>query len=154
MGSPVNTGMKTNNSGIDLVRQFEGCELHAYKCPAGVLTIGYGHTGPDVVSGLVITQQRAVELLQGDLAKFEKAVAAALKVPVTANQFAAMVALAYNIGAGAFAKSTLVKRLNAGKTQEAADQFLAWNKAGGKVVAGLDRRRRAERDLCLQGAAV
>jgi lysozyme len=149
MGSPVNTGMKTNNSGIDLVRQFEGCELHAYKCPAGVLTIGYGHTGPDVVSGLVITQQRAVELLQGDLAKFEKAVAAALKVPVTANQFAAMVALAYNIGAGAFAKSTLVKRLNAGKTQEAADQFLAWNKAGGKVLAGLTRRREAERALFL-----
>lgn len=141
--------MKTNNSGIDLVRQFEGCELHAYKCPAGVLTIGYGHTGPDVVSGLVITQQRAVELLQGDLAKFEKAVAAALKVPVTANQFAAMVALAYNIGAGAFAKSTLVKRLNAGKTQEAADQFLAWNKAGGKVLAGLTRRREAERALFL-----
>ncbi len=149
MASPVNTGMKTNNSGIDLVRQFEGCELHAYKCPAGVLTIGYGHTGPDVVSGLVITQQRAVELLQGDLAKFEKAVAAALKVPVTANQFAAMVALAYNIGAGAFARSTLVKRLNAGNTQEAADQFLAWNKAGGKVLAGLTRRREAERALFL-----
>ncbi|WP_426313523.1 lysozyme [Methylobacterium fujisawaense] len=141
--------MKTNNAGISLIRQFEGCELHAYKCPAGVLTIGYGHTGSDVTPGLVTTQQRAVELLQLDLAKFEKAVAAALKVPVTANQFAALVALAYNIGGAAIAKSTLIKRLNAGKTQEAADQFLVWNKAGGKVLAGLTRRREAERALFL-----
>ncbi|MGC5777597.1 lysozyme [Methylobacterium sp. NFXW15] len=141
--------MKTNNSGVDLIRQFEGCELHAYKCPAGVLTIGYGHTGNDVTPGLTITAQRAVELLQLDLARFERAVAAALRVPVTANQFSALVSLAYNIGAAALSKSTLIRRLNAGKTQEAADQFVVWNKAGGRVLAGLTRRREAERALFL-----
>lgn len=141
--------MKTNTAGLSLIKQFEGCELHAYKCPAGVLTIGYGHTGPDVTPGQVITAHRAEELLQLDLAKFEKAVAAALKVTVTPNQFAALVALAYNIGGAAIAKSTLIRRLNAGKTQEAADQFLVWTKAGGKVLAGLTRRREAERALFL-----
>lgn len=141
--------MKTSNAGISLIRQFEGCELHAYKCPAGVLTIGYGHTGPDVVPGLVVTQQRAVELLQLDLARFERAVTKAVKVAITANQFAALVALAFNIGEGAIAKSTLIKRFNAGKTQEAADQFLAWNKAAGRVSNGLVRRREAERALFL-----
>lgn len=140
---------KINNSGVDLIRQFEGCELHAYKCPAGVWTIGYGHTGSDVKPGLVITQQRAVDLLQLDLARFEKAVAASLKVKVTDNQFSALVALAYNIGPAALAKSTLIKRLNAGKVQEAADQFLAWNKAGGRTLAGLVCRREAERALFL-----
>ncbi len=142
-------GYKTNNSGVDLIRQFEGCELHAYTCPAGRLTVGYGHTGPDVTANLTITPQRAVELLYGDLARFEKAVAASLKVKVTDNQFSALVALAYNIGPTALAKSTLLKRLNAGKTQEAADQFLVWTKAAGKTLAGLVRRREAERALFL-----
>jgi lysozyme len=141
--------MKTNTAGLSLIKQFEGCELHAYRCPAGVLTVGYGHTGPDVTPGLTITAHRAEELLQLDLGKFERVVTASLKVSVTANQFGALVALAYNIGGAALAKSTLIKRLNAGKTQEAADQFLVWNKAGGKVLAGLTRRREAERALFL-----
>jgi lysozyme len=141
--------MRTNIAGLSLIKSFEGCELTAYKCPAGVLTIGYGHTGADVKPGQVITAHRAEELLQGDLARFERAVEASLKVSVTPNQFAALVSLAYNIGGAALAKSTLIKRLNAGKTQEAADQFLAWNKAGGKVLKGLARRREAERALFL-----
>ncbi|KQO67238.1 lysozyme [Methylobacterium sp. Leaf89] len=141
--------MKTNIAGLSLIKSFEGCELAAYKCPAGVLTIGYGHTGTDVKPGQVITAHRAEELLQGDLARFERAVEASLKVSVTPNQFAALVSLAYNIGGAALARSTLIKRLNAGKTQEAADQFLAWNKAGGKVLKGLARRREAERALFL-----
>jgi lysozyme len=141
--------MKTNIAGLSLIKSFEGCELAAYKCPAGVLTIGYGHTGADVKPGQVITAHRAEELLQGDLARFEQAVSKAIKVAVTPNQFGAMVSLCYNIGAGAFAKSTLVKRVNAGDTQGAADQFLAWNKAGGKVLKGLARRREAERALFL-----
>lgn len=141
--------MRTNTAGLSLIKSFEGCELRAYKCPAGVLTIGFGHTGPDVTSGLVITAHRAEELLQGDLARFERAVAAALRVPVAANQFAALVSLAYNIGPAALAKSTLLRRLNAGRTQEAADQFLVWNRAGGRVLAGLTRRREAERALFL-----
>ncbi len=82
----------------------------------------YGHTGVDVAPGLVITAHRAEELLQLDLGKFEQAVTKALRVPVTANQFGALVSLAYNIGPGALTKSTLLKRLNAGKPQEAADQ--------------------------------
>lgn len=141
--------MRTNTAGLSLIKSFEGCQLAAYKCPAGVLTIGYGHTGSDVTPSLVITAHRAEELLQLDLGKFERAVATALKVPVTANQFAALVALAYNIGPAALAKSTLLRRLNAGRTQEAADQFLVWNRAGGRVLAGLTRRREAERALFL-----
>ncbi len=111
--------------------------------------MGFGHTGPDVTANLTITPQRAVELLHGDLARFEKAVAASLRVKVTDNQFSALVALAYNIGPAALAKSTLIKRLNAGRTQEAADQFLVWTKAAGKTLAGLVRRREAERALFL-----
>ncbi|MCK2054768.1 lysozyme [Methylobacterium sp. 37f] len=141
--------MKTSIAGLSLIKSFEGCELTAYKCPAGALTIGYGHTGSDVKPGQVITPHRAEELLQGDLAKFEQAVSKALKVAVSPNQFGALVSLAYNIGGTALARSTLIKRLNAGDTQGAADQFLAWNKAGGKVLKGLTRRREAERALFL-----
>lgn len=109
--------MKTSPADLSLIKQFGVCEPHAYKCPAGVLTVGYDHTGSDVTPGLVTTVHRAEELLQLDLSKFEKAVAASIKVSVIANQFAALVALAYNIGPAALAKSTPIKRLRAGKTQ-------------------------------------
>lgn len=151
---PVNTGMKTNAEGRALITQFEGCKLTAYVCPAGVLTIGVGHTSaagaPRVTAGMRITQQEADAILASDLGRFEKAVTGAVRVPLTSNQFAALVSLAFNIGTGAFQSSTLVRLLNAGDTAGAAQQFARWNRAGGRVLRGLTRRREAERALFLK----
>lgn len=143
--------MKTSTVGRSLITEFEGLRLTAYRCSANVLTIGVGHTSaagaPKVVAGMTITRAEADAILSRDLAKFERAVAAAVKVPVSQNQFDALVSLAFNIGERAFGRSTLVKRLNAGRFDEAADQFAAWNKVNRKAVAGLTRRRAAEAKL-------
>lgn len=139
--------MKTSMKGRDLIRKFEGEKLKAYLCPAGVWTIGVGHTGPDVKPGMVITLDRSDELLRSDLARFESAVSGLLRVPVSQGQFDALVSLAFNVGSGAVGKSTLLRLLNAGDKAGAADEFLRWNKAGGKVLPGLTARRAAERDL-------
>ena len=134
---------------LALIRKFEGLRLKPYRCPAGVPTIGYGHTGPDVKPGLVITQQQADQLLVNDLAKFERGVNALVTVKIKQNQFDALVSFSYNLGLGSLQQSTLLRLLNAGNFQAAADQFLRWNRAGGHVVAGLSRRRAAERDMFL-----
>lgn len=139
--------MKTGPKGIALIKEFESVQLHAYKCPAGIWTIGAGHTGPDVSPGMVITEGQADEILAGDLHKFEKAVNSAVKVPLTQNQFDALVAFTFNVGEGNLKSSTLLKLLNEGKYQEVPAQMLRWNKAGGKELAGLTRRRKAEGDL-------
>lgn len=136
-----------NKHGLDLIKAFEGCKLTAYLCPAGVWTIGYGSTGPHVRKGLTITQDAAEALLREDLERFERGVSTAISVPLTDNQFAALVSLAFNVGTGAFSGSTLVRKLNANDFAGAADQFARWNKAGGRVLAGLTRRRAAERAL-------
>lgn len=145
--------MKTSKRGIELIKQLEGCELTAYKCSAGVLTIGYGHTGKDVTDGLTITGEKAETLLREDLQKFEKAVEKYVKVELNQNQFDALVSLAYNIGSGSFSKSTLLKKLNAGDYTEAAEQFLVWNKMTVNGVKkesdGLKNRRQKERELFL-----
>jgi lysozyme len=138
---------KTSSAGIALIKQFEGERLTAYLCPAGILTVGVGHTGPDVKPGQKITSAESEALLRADLARFEKAVSAAVKVPLNQNQFDACVALAFNIGAGAFAGSTLVRLLNGKDYEGAAAQFERWNRAGGKALAGLTRRRAAEAAL-------
>jgi lysozyme len=138
--------MKTGENGIKLMHHFEGCKLEAYKCPAGVLTIGYGHTGPDVFPGLVITQERADELFAMRLEKeFEPGAGAKLRRLPTQNQFDAMVSLAYNIGVGNFQRSTLVTLFNRADFIGASGQFMAWTKAAGKEMLGLKRRRHAER---------
>jgi lysozyme len=142
--------MQTNSEGLNLLHSFEGCKLESYQDIVGVWTIGYGTTGTDIVKGLKWTQQQVDDRFKKDLAKFEKGVEAAVKVPLTSNQFSALVCFAYNVGIQAMAGSTLVKLLNSGKTAEAADQFLRWNKAGGKEVKGLTRRREAERALFLK----
>jgi len=131
------------------LKKFEGCKLKTYRCSAGVLTIGYGHTGKDVTEGKVITQAEAEKLLEDDLKRFEAGVADLLKVKVTANQFSALVTFAYNIGLNALSGSTLLKKLNAGDFTGASEQFLRWNRAGGKEVQGLTNRRTAERELFL-----
>lgn len=138
--------MKTNKAGLDLIKSFEGLKLQSYKCPADVWTIGYGSTGKDIGPGMTWTTVQAEERLAKDLVKFELAVQHMLTVAVNENQFSALVCFCYNIGEGALGKSTLIKMLNAGDAG-AADQFLRWNKAGGKELAGLTRRRVAERDL-------
>lgn len=145
--------MKTNKAGLDLIRRWEGCRLKAYKCSAGVWTIGYGLTSAagivPVTEGMTITQAQADEYLVKSLAQYEKAVTKALSIVPSANQFAAMVSLCYNIGPANFAKSSVVKLMNVGKPREAADAFLLWNKAGGKVLKGLTARREDERKLFL-----
>lgn len=143
-----------SKTGIDLISSFEGIRLNAYDDSVGVWTIGIGTTiyqnGVKVKKGDKCTQEQALEYLQHDLRSFEKTVNDSVKVPLSQNQFDALVSLAYNIGSGAFKNSTLLKKLNAKDYAGAADQFLVWNKGGGKVLKGLVRRRDAERALFLK----
>lgn len=138
--------MTTSDAGIQLIKKYEGCCLDAYLCPAKVPTIGYGHT-EGVKLGMRITQEQADSLLKGDLVSREAAVRRLVRVPVTQGQFDALVSFVYNIGTGAFERSTLLKKLNAGDTRGASAQFAVWNKAGGKELPGLTKRRAAERAL-------
>lgn len=140
--------MKTSEAGVDLIKQFEGCKLTAYKCPAGVWTIGYGHTTaagePTVVEGMKITAVEATNILKRDLKTFEAGVDAAVKVELVQNEFDALVSFAFNVGLGAFQKSTLLRKLNAGDYAAVPGELMKWTKAGGKELPGLVRRRRAE----------
>lgn len=147
-------GMKVDSAGIDLISQFEGLRLNAYDDGVKVWTIGWGTTvypnGVKVKKGDKITLEQAKQYKAHDLAKFEKAVNDAVKVPLNQNQFNALVSLAYNIGVSAFTNSTLVKRLNEGNYKAAADQFLVWINAGGKRMQGLVNRRNKEREVFLK----
>ena len=138
--------MQISRAGLDLIKQFEGLYLKAYRCPAGVPTIGYGHTA-GVAMGQTITQQQADDYLRRDVRQFERAVSRLVRVPLTQGQFDALVSFAFNLGEGALAQSTLLRLLNAGDYSGAAAQFDRWNKAGGRVLPGLVRRRAAERAL-------
>jgi lysozyme len=140
---------RINQAGLDLIKRFEGFKSQAYICPAGVPTIGYGST-LGVRMGDRITLPAAEELLQRDLVRFERAVNDAVKVPLSSNQFSALVSFAFNVGIRALQQSTLLKLLNQGNYQGAADQLLAWNKGGGRVLQGLVNRRQAERALFLK----
>lgn len=135
------------SGGIDLIKRFEGLRLAAYKCPAGVWTIGYGHTGPDVVPGLAITEPEADKLLASDIQTFSDGVRRLVTTQVTDNQFAAMVSLAFNIGLGAFGKSTLLRAVNSNDFVAAANEFKRWIYADGKIFQGLVARRAAEKTL-------
>lgn len=133
--------------GLALTEQFEGCRLTAYQDQVGVWTIGYGHTGPEVCAGLTVTLEQASALLQKDVSNAAEFVNKAVMVALTQEEFDALVDFVFNLGAGAFAKSTLLRMLNAGDYAAAAAQFAAWDRAGGVVVAGLLRRRQAETAL-------
>lgn len=143
--------MKTNQAGVNLIKEFEGFRSKAYKCPAGVWTIGFGHTSaagsPMVKSGMSVSPEEAEAILRRDLKQYEDAVSASIKVELTSNQFSACVSLCYNIGAGNFGKSSVVRFCNKKQFKQAADAFALWNKAGGKVLPGLVRRRAAEASL-------
>lgn len=143
--------MHTSQKGLDLIKSFEGLRLSAYRCPADIPTIGYGTTA-GVKMGDTITKERAEELLREDVKRFEGYVNRLVKVPLTQGQFDALVSFVYNLGAGNLSSSTLLRLLNAGDYAGAAAQFERWNKAGGKTLAGLVRRRAAERAL-FEGAS-
>lgn len=138
--------MKTSKAGIDLIKSFEGCRLVAYKCPAGVWTIGYGHTF-GVRAGQKITQKQAEDFLKSDLQVYEKGVEKAVRVKLNQNQFDALVSFSYNCGLGALRSSTLLKKLNKGDYKGASAEFPRWNKANGRILAGLKRRRKEEKAL-------
>lgn len=144
--------MKVSNKGIELIKKYEGLKLSAYKCPAGILTIGYGHTNT-VKPGMSINKEMAEILLKEDLIAAENTIKKFVKVVLTQNQFDALASFIYNVGSGNFTRSTLLKRLNDGKYLEAADELLKWTKArqlgGMKELPGLVRRRKEERKLFL-----
>jgi lysozyme len=148
--------MKTSKRGIDLICQFEGFRAKAYPDPGTggePWTVGFGHTsaaGPPIVrKGMSITKDEAKAILARDITTFEVAVMSLLKRPPTQNQFDAMVSFCYNVGPGNFAKSSVLSHFNAGGIVAAANVFQRWNKAGGKVLPGLVKRRKAESDLFL-----
>lgn len=141
--------MQISQKGIDFIKREEGERLTAYLDSVGIWTIGVGHTGfidgKPVIKGMRISAEKSHSVLVADLKRFESAVNSAVKIKLTQNQFDALVSLAFNIGEGAFLRSTLVKKLNAGDIQGAADQFLVWKNAGGRPI--LLNRRKREREV-------
>jgi lysozyme len=146
--------LKINQAGIDLIKKWEGLRRSAYQDAVGIWTIGYGHTSkagpPEVKPGMVIEEQTADEILRRDISKFEQAVFKCVTYPVNENQFSACVSLCFNIGPSNFRKSLLVRRLNEGNIEAAANAFLSWRKAGGLILSGLIARRKEERELFLK----
>ena len=142
--------MNISKNGINLLKHFEGSKLTAYKCAAGVWTIGVGHTGPEVKEGMKISEIEAEEYLKQDLQKFERAVTERVKVYLNQNQFDALVCFVFNVGIGAFYNSTLLNLLNNNAEKHiVASEFQRWNKVDGKAIEGLTRRRKAESELFL-----
>lgn len=139
--------MKLSDEGKKLIKDFEGLRLKTYTCVGGKLTVGYGHTGEDVVEDMEISAQRADELFDSDIQKFEKGVERLLKVEVSQSRFDSLVSFAFNFGVSRFAGSTLLKRLNTGDDEGASAEFSKWRFADGKEQPGLVRRRAAEREL-------
>ncbi|WP_391529457.1 lysozyme [Photorhabdus akhurstii] len=143
--------MKISIKGLEYIKQYEGLRQQAYPDPAtgGIpWTIGYGHTR-DIKPGQVITEQQAEVFLHDDLQPIYSTLESAVKVSLTQGQFDALCSFIFNCGAGNFVRSTLLKKLNAGDHKGAADEFLRWNKAAGKVMSGLTKRRASERRMFL-----
>lgn len=145
--------MKLGSAGLALLKLFEGCRLTAYQDQNGIWTIGYGHTGPEVVEGLVWTQEQADAQLALDASWAATAVMKSLDVMVNQNEFDALTCFTYNVGSGNEAHSTLLRLLNAGNRSGAADEFLKWDHVRQGVSAGLERRCEAERALFLAPVA-
>lgn len=142
-----------SQEGINLIKKYEGLRTEAYRCPAGIPTIGYGHTGTvdgkKIEMGMKITEKKAEKLLREDLQRFEKGVSDCVQVPLTQGQFDALVSFSFNLGVGSLQSSTLLKLLNQGKYKDAAEEFGKWVKAGGKILDGLVKRRADEKKLFL-----
>ena len=142
--------LKLSTQGMNHIKKWEGLRLQAYRCPAGVWTIGYGHTGPDVKPKLVITEEKAYDLLDKDTDIAENAVNQNVKVRVTQIQFDALVSFVFNVGVGAFKASTLLRMLNQGKFNQVPTQMKRWVYDGnGKAIPGLVRRRKEEAEMWL-----
>lgn len=141
--------MRTSQRGIDLIKSFEGLRLSAYQDSVGVWTIGYGTTR-GVTRYMTITVEQAERMLSNDIQRFEPEMDKLVKVPLNQNQWDALMSFVYNLGAANLASSTLLKLLNKGDYQGAADQFPRWVNAGGKRLEGLVKRRAAERALFLE----
>lgn len=144
--------MKINNEGEKLIKSFEGLRLNAYLCSAGIPTVGYGNTfyedGTPVKIGDKITKERADKLFHLITDQFSNSVRPLIKKNLTENQFSALVSFAYNVGINNLRKSTLLKLVNSNPLNpQIANEFMKWNKAGGKPLAGLTRRRVAESEL-------
>lgn len=139
-----------NQDGIDLIKEFEGLHLTPYLCPGKIWTIGYGHTRT-VHAGMVITNAQAELLLDEDLQIFERAVTRLVIVPLSDNQFSALVCFTYNVGIANLETSTLLKLLNRGWYEQVPAQLMRWNRANGEVFGGLARRRAAEGRLWSRG---
>ena len=135
--------MNISNEGISLIKKFEGCELEAYQDAVGVWTIGYGHT-KDVRQGMSITKEQADNMLINELDEYCDHVEKAVTVDLKQNQFDALVSWTYNLGPTNLNASTMLKVLNNKNYDEVPAQIKRWNKAGGKVLEGLVRRREAE----------
>ncbi len=141
--------MKIGEKGLQIIKDSEGLALKVYKCPAGKLTVGYGHTGVDVLPGMSINETAATVYLRMDVKTAEDAVSKFVKVPVNQNQFDALVSFTFNCGAGRLQKSNLLKLINENKFDEAAEEFLKYNHAAGKELPGLTIRRQKEKELFL-----
>lgn len=138
-----------SQKGIDLIKEFEGFRAKSYKCPAGVWTIGYGHTA-GVKPGMTVTREQGEAMLRKDLKIYERHVAEALGDTKTSQgQWDALVSFCYNAGPGNLRKSSMLRLHKQGKFKAAAEAFMAWTKGGGRVLPGLVRRRKAERALYL-----
>ena len=138
--------MNLGYKGTDLLKFYEGCKLVAYQDSVGVWTIGYGHT-KGVYEGMTITQEQAEQMLLDELKEYESYVDDLVTVPLNQNQFDALVVWVYNLGPTNFRKSTLLKELNTGNYQAVPIEIKRWNKAGGQVLEGLIKRRKAEANL-------
>lgn len=138
--------MKTSQEGIDLIKHFEGFSPVAYRCPAGVWTLGYGST-MNVTPLDTITKEDAEDLLEMELARYEAAVESLITQDLKQHQFDALVSFCYNLGEGNLSKSTLRKKINTGKLDEASMEFGKWVNAAGKRLEGLVKRRQAEADM-------
>jgi len=136
--------MHINNECLELLKRSEGLRLKSYLCPAGVWTIGYGHTGDDVRPNMTINSSKAEELLRGDLRAFEDGVERLVDSNTNLNEFSAMVSLAYNIGLGNFSKSDVLKYHNNGRKYDACMSFHDWRRGGGEILKGLVVRRLKE----------
>ena len=147
--------MKTSQRGIDLIKEFEGLRLKAYVCSGGKNTIGYGTTvypnGNSVKLTDICTKEQAEMYLKNDLKRFEDGVNRLVGLTVHQLMFDSLVSFAYNLGLGNLQSSTLLKKVNLGKFKECENEFVKWNKALGKELPGLTRRRLSERDLFMQG---
>lgn len=150
--------MRVNQKGIELIKEFEGFRSKAYKCPAGIWTVGYGHTSaagePKVGSLTTVTKEEGERILRRDLNQFEDAVDDAVRVDLNSNQFSALVSFTYNVGEGAFRKSSVLKAVNAKQWDEVPRRMALWNKGGGRVLPGLVRRRAAEAALFMEPLGV